>query len=183
MWNGAYYIIVVIVAVWGILTGYRKGLLRQAGGVLGVAFGIAATRMLSPDFADAVDGWVPSWISGFNRPFVVDTLACGIVYILSSGFISLCTMPLGRIIGILGAGVLDSIGGAVFRLFQVLMVLSIVYNLLVALSPTSDLTRSSNRHDGNIVEGVMKIAPPILGFPGAEEVAYRQQLEDARKIS
>lgn len=183
MWNGAYYIVVVAVAVWGILTGYRAGFMRQMGGVLGVAFGIVVTRMLAPEFAVQVDGWLPLSINGFNRPFLVDTLASGIIYLLVSAIISLCAMPLGKLMVVFSPGILDSIGGALFRLFQFLMLVSLVYNLLAAMNPSSDLTRTSSRHDGNIVEGVMMIAPPILDFPGAEEVAFRQQMEDARKIS
>lgn len=183
MWTGAYYLLVIIVAVWAILTGYRKGFLRQLNGLTGVAFGIVAARLMAPDFTVVVDGWMPEGFRGFNRTFLCDTLAAGIIYIIVASLVTLATVPVGRLVSSLGDGVLNSIGGAIFRCFQFLMVLSIVYNLLVDLNPRSELTRSSRLHDGNIVEGVMQIAPSILGFPGAEEVDYRQQLEDAKKIS
>lgn len=183
MWNGFYYVIVVIVAVWGIFTGYRRGFMRQMGGVLSVAFGIVATRLVSPDFITVVDGWFPPSFNGFNRPFVCSTIACGIIYIAVSSLIALLAWPVGRLLAVLGVGVLDSICGSVFRLFQVLILVSIFYNLIADFNPAGDLTRSSSRHDGNLVEGVLKIAPAVLGFPDAEEVAYRQQLEDAKKIS
>lgn len=183
MWNASFYILIVIVAVWGILTGYRKGLMRQTGGVLGVAFGIVAARMLGPEFMETVDGWIPAFINGFNRQFLCETLSFGLIYIIVSGLVEVCTLPLGKLMSLITIGILDSIGGAVFRLFQLLMIISIVYNFLADLSPESDLTRTSSRHDGNIVEGVMMIAPPILGFQGAEEVAFQQQMEDAKKIS
>ena len=48
---------------------------------------------------------------------------------------------------------------------------------------TGGLARTARFHDGNIVEGVMKIAPAVLGFPDGEEVGHYQQLEDAKKIS
>lgn len=183
MWSGIYYIIVIVVAVWAVLTGYRKGLLRQMPGVLGMAFGIVAAGMLGPECYDVVDGWLPASVSGFRRPFVIQTLCCGIIYLVVAAVVGFCAIPLGALVGRLGWGVLDSIGGAVFRTLQYLIVLSIFYNLLVDINPAGELTRSSSRHDGNIVEGVMKIAPSLMGFPDAEEVAYRQQLEDAKKIS
>lgn len=183
MWNGAYYIIVVIVGVWCIFSGYRKGLMRQMGVVLAVAFGIACSRLFGPEFMPHVDEWLPASLRGFNRDFVCQTLTYGSIYLLAECLVALFTMPVGKLLRFLGSGILDSLSGAVFRLFQGLMVLSIVYNLLVDLNPDSELTRSSRLHDGNLVEAVMKVAPAILGFPDAEEVAYRQQLEDAKKIS
>lgn len=183
MWTGIYYIIVVIVAVWAVFSGYRKGFMRQMNGVLGVAFGIAAARMLAPEFEGTVNSWLPTAFSGFSRQFFCTTLTNGLIFVITGGIIAFCTYPVGKLVSVLGSGMLNAIGGALFRLFQFMMVLSIVYNLLVDLSPASDLTKSSRLHDGNIVEGVMKLAPDIIGFPGAEEVAYRQQLEDAKKIS
>lgn len=183
MWNGAYYIIIIIVAVWGVFTGYRKGFMRQLNGVLGMAFGIVAARLLAPDFAITVESWLPEGFNGFKRQYLCATLSCGLIYLVVAGIVGFCTLPLGKLMGVLGTGIMDSLGGALFRLFQFLFVVSIFYNLLVDVDPASSLTKSSRLHDGNIVEGVMKISPPILGFPGAEEVAYRQQLEEAKKIS
>lgn len=183
MWNGVYYIIVIVIAVWGIISGYKKGFMSQIGILLGVAFGIVATRMFSPAFAVTVNDWIPASVSGFNRVYICECLACGLIYIFTSSIVSLLSMPVGKITSILGSGVVDSIFGSLLKLFQLLMIVSIFYNLMVDWSPTSDLTRSSRLHDGNIVEAVMKIAPPVLGFTGAEEVAYFQQLEDAKKIS
>lgn len=183
MWNGIYYILVVIIAVWSIFTGYGRGFMRQIGALLGVAFGIVAARMLAPAFVPTVDGWLLDGFTGFNRPFVSETLGCGLIYFVVSGIITLATWPLGKLMRVFGSGVLDSIGGALLRMFQWLIALSIVFNLIVDLSPAGELTRTSRLHDGNIVEGVLKIAPALMDFPGAEEVGYRQQLEDAKKIS
>lgn len=183
MWSGVYYIIVVAAAVWAVVTGFRRGFMRQTGGVLAVAFGIAASRILSPELSPSVDEWLPPQLNGFNRPFVCATLTCGGIYLIVAALVSICSLPLGKLLGMLGMGVLNSIGGAVFRLFRVLLVVSIFYNLISDLSPAGDLTRTSSLHDGNIVEGVIKIAPPLLGFQGAEEVAFRQQMEEAKKIS
>lgn len=185
MWDGVFFIIVVTVAVWGILTGYRIGFMRQISGVLGVAFGIVATRMIAPDFSVGIENWIPSMVTGFSRTILCQTLACGLIYLIVEGLISLCAAPLAKLVGIIGKsmGVLDSIGGGVFRLFKFLMVVSILYNVISDLDPAGDLTRIASRHDGNIVESVMMIAPALLDFPGAEEVAFKQQMEDAKKIS
>ena len=183
MLNAAYFIIVVIIGVWAVLTGFRKGLVRQIGAVLGVAFGIVAARTLSPEFIGIVNGWLPKSLNGFNRSFVCLTLTSGLIFLVAYGIVSVCSLPLNKMMKMIPVGILGSIGGSLFRLFQYLLFLSLFYNLLADLNPSSSLTRASSMHDGNILEGVMKIAPPILDFPGAEDVAFRQQMEDAKKIS
>lgn len=181
--NGAYHIIVIIVAVWGILTGYRKGLLRQTGGVLGVAFGIVAARSLAPEFLPMVDHWLPPLITGFKRDFLLQTLTVGMIYLVSYSFVQACCIPINKLMIFLGGGIINKLAGAVFRTFKYLLMISILYNIIIDICPDTGLAKSSRLHDGNVVEGVIQIAPAVLGFPGGEEVAFRQQLEDAKKIS
>lgn len=183
MLNGIYHILIVIVAVLAVIYGYRQGFMRQTGVLLGVGFGIVFARLLSPDCLQTVDGWVPASFNGFNRSFLVLTLTNSGIYLIVAVVVSVASLPLSKLTDALGTGLLNSICGAVFKLFQYLMLLSIFYNVLVDINPQGSLTRSSGLHDGNIVEGVMKIAPAILGFPDGEEVGYRQQLEDAKAIS
>lgn len=183
MANGAFYIIILGVAVFGILTGYRKGLLRQAGGLLGVAFGIVAVKAFAPSMISGIENWLPSAISGFKREFLIQSLSCGFLYLAVSSIVQLCCIPLNAIMHVMDKDVVSGIAGAVFRAFKYLMVVSIFYNVIIEISPSSSLAKTACHHDGNIVEGVMQIAPAILGFPGPEEVGFRQQLEDAKKIS
>lgn len=183
MWNVIYHVVVIALAIWGILTGYRKGLIRQFGSVIAVTFGIVATRVMAPDFIPVMEDLVPGFISGFQREFVVMTLSCTIIYVFVTGFLELVAIPLGKFMKVVKAGVVNSIFGAIFRTFQYLMLISLFYNLIIDFNPAGSLTRLSRYHDGNVVEGVIKVAPGILGFPDGEEVAHYQQLEDAKKIS
>lgn len=181
--SGIYHIVIIVVAVWAVFTGYKRGFFRQIGEVLAVVTGIVVVRICASECYEFADEAVPGFVSGFNRPFLVKTLTCTILYVVVYSIIALITMTLGKLINVVGGDILNSIGGAVFRLFQWLIFLSLAYNLIADMSPSGTLTRSSRLHDGNVVEGVIKIAPAVLGFPDAEEVGHYQQLEDAKKIS
>lgn len=183
MWNVIYHIIVIALAILGVLSGYRKGLIRQLGSVMAVAFGIVLAIILAPDFTVTVENTMPSFISGFKREFIAKTLSCTIIYVLVTGLLELVLIPLNRLMKIMDMGIINSIGGAIFRSFQYLMLLSLFYNLIIDFNPAGPLTRISRLHDGNVVEGVIKMSPAILRFPGGEEVAYYQQLEEAKRIS
>lgn len=183
MVNGLYYVIIIIVAVGGIFLGYRRGILRQIGGVLGMAFGIVTVRMTAPDTVQYIDQWIPPVVSGFKREFLVQSITCSSIYLVVSFFIQLCALPINKLMVGIGGGMGDQLAGAVFKLFKYLFILSLVYNVMVDMNPSGSMAKYSCQHDGNLVEGVIKIAPPILGFPDGEEVGKRQQLEDARSIS
>lgn len=178
-----YHLIIIGVAVWAILTGYRRGFLRQIGNVVAVVVGIVVVMVFSAEFTPQVDGFVPGFISGFNRSFFVITLTSMLLFFFVYSILALVCIPIGKMMRVMPGNIINSIGGAVFKLFQWLLFISLAYNLLADLRPASDLTRSARLHDGNIIEGVIKLAPSIMGFPDAEEVGYRQQLEDAKKIS
>ncbi|MCH5214634.1 MAG: CvpA family protein [Muribaculaceae bacterium] len=183
MLNGLYHIIIIIVVVWSVITGYHKGFMRQLGMVVSVAFGIVISRIFSPGCLPYVEEFVPEFVAGFKRPFVVQTLTSGLLFVVSGGVMFLITLPLAMLSKAFSLGILNSMGGALFRGFLFLLLVSLLYNLIADMAPRSSITQSSRQHDGNLVEGVTKIAPAILGFPGAEEVGYMQQLEDAKKIS
>lgn len=180
---GLCHVIVIAVVVWAVVTGYRKGFLHLTGDVVAVAFGIVTVRLAADSLSPYVDEWLSDAVTGFKRRFVVDTLTCGGLYVAVYFLISLAARPVGKIISTITGGVLNSISGAVFNAFQYLVLVSIAYNLIVDFNPTGSLCRSSRQHDGNLVEAVIKIAPAVLGFPGGEDVAHFQQLEDAKKIS
>lgn len=183
MLTAIYNLIIIGVALWAILTGYRRGFLRQIGNLVAVVVGIIVVRIFSAEFSPQVDGFVPGFISGFNRPFLVMTLTCMLLFFLVYSILALACISLGKMMRVVPGNIINSIGGALFKLFQWLLFISLAYNLLADLSPAGDLTRSSRLHDGNIIEGVIKLSPALMGFPDAEEVGYHQQLEDAKKIS
>lgn len=183
MMSGLFHLVIIVAGIWAIFSGYKAGFMRQLGLLVGLTFAIVAARLLAPEIREWTDGWVPGSVSGFNRPFLVQTLAASIIFLGVFGVVALMAIPLGNFVKVLGRGILNSICGAVLRLFLILMVLSVLYNIIVDFYPAGSLSRSSRLHDGNVVESVIKIAPSMLDFPPGEEVSHRQQLEDAKKIS
>lgn len=177
-----FHLLIVVAGVYGIIRGFRSGLLSQISSVVAVAFAIVAAYIFGGDVEDWLWEYFSSWDS-FNARFVAATLAAIIIFIPVYFIMKICLWPLAKMMKAFPSGILDSLGGAVFRLFKYLLFLSMAYNLIVDFQPRSALATSSKSHDGNLVEGVVKLAPALMGFPGGEEVSHYQQLEDAKKIS
>ena len=177
-----FHLLIVVAGVYGVLAGYKKGIMRQIGSVVALAFAIVAAYVLGGNVEEWLWDYLSAW-KAFNAIYVAKTLAVMTVFFPVYFLLDLCLIPLSRLMRTFESGILNSIGGALFRTFKYFLFLSLCYNLLIDIKPTSALAQTSRHHDGNIVEGVVKIAPFILDFPGGEEVVYRQQLEDAKKIS
>lgn len=177
-----YHLLIIVAGVYGLLTGFRKGFLRQIDSVVAITFAIVAAYIFGPDIRDWVNGYLQGFTS-FNVPFIVATMSAILVFTAVYFILRLAMIPVAAMMRAIPGGVVNSIAGAAYRLFKYMVFLSLAYNLIVDVSPKSSLAKSSRSHDGNVVEGVVKLAPALMGFPSGEEVGHYQQLEDAKKIS
>ena len=64
----------------------------------------------------------------------------------------------------LALGGLDRLGGAVFSLFQWMLVLSILLNLWQMVKPSTNFLAMSTLGNGHAIEAVMGLAPGLLGW-------------------
>lgn len=171
------------VALVAVFRGYRHGFVGQTAGVLGVAFGISAARVGAPELYGHIREMFPSWEESVTGTFSYDLLAAGLIFTASCLLFGLVGGVLGAALSVLRTGTLNALAGALFTLLKYLIFLSLGFNALVAFNPRSQLMRSATADDGNIVQGVMLLAPALLGTESVSELAHRIQLLDARSIS
>ena len=178
-----YHIVAIALCVLAIFRGYQRGLMRQTSAVLGMVFGVVCARIFGPMCVDFFMGILPGFLHGFNSSFIFATLSAGVIYTLVYIIVKLITGVLNLAFRVFSSGILNSIVGSLFCLLKYLVFISIIYNFIVDVNPESDLLKIARDHDGNVIEGVMLVAPAMLGFPDAEELGYRLQLERAKEIS
>lgn len=177
-----YHLVIILAGVFAIITGYKAGFVKQIGSVVAMAFAIAAAYFVSPHIREYVGNILPDW-AAFNVRFVIDTLSAMIVFFAVYYLIRLLMVPLRMVMGFISGGMINALLGSVYRLFKYMLFISLFLNLIADIDPKSSIVKSSRNHDGNVVEGVVKIAPILIGFPGVEELGHYQQLEEAKKIS
>ncbi len=183
MGEAIYHILVIAVALVGMFRGFHTGLLRQASGVLGFVFGIVAARALGPDFAEWLAGWFPTLYHPVAKTFFVSILGYGIIWGLSMFVFSMFAGVLDFILGLIPTGIVNSIAGAAFSLLKYLMFLSILFDFALCRPFDSPLMHCARHDDGNLVDGVIRLAPELLGTMTVEEYVHRVQLWEARTIS
>lgn len=183
MGSAGYIIILLCLALWGAMAGWRSGLMSQIGSVLGVAFGIAGVRFLLPEFAPTVEDWLCHFPEVACPEYPVASVGALIIYMGFYVLFLVCGIPLRKLLKPLAVKPLDSVGGLIFGVFKWLMMVSVWYNAVLGVTESGALLRLSHEGDGNPVELVMELSPAVFSTPSPDELHHRMQLIEARKIS
>jgi uncharacterized membrane protein required for colicin V production len=166
-----------------VLKGFRTGLIGQLTGVIGLAFGVVCSHLFKEPAKEIIADILPFSEDSVVQSFALSIFSTVAVYVIIFAVFSALKILLQSAVQIFRVGLLNSIGGSAFCLLKYMMGVSIVYNLILCFNPDSKLLKYATASDGNIVEGVLMLAPTILGGENAEDLAHRIQLKDAKKIS
>lgn len=183
MGDALFHIIALAVAAWGVIRGYRRGLTGMVTSVLGMAFGIVCSHIFCDGATEIVYGLIPVRGDDAGRRFLASNIACGAVFFLVYGVFRSVTGIIRAAMAGAGSGLLNSLLGTFFCVYNYLLMLSVGYNVFVGWNPESEMMRQGKADDGNIVSAVMWIAPAALGSESFADFAHQEQLRQARTIS
>lgn len=183
MEDGFYHILILIVAAFSVITGFRKGFTGQVSGILGLAFGIVCCRVFEEPSEEFFRALLPGIGESPFSSFIYSVISATTVYVAVFLIFRFFTAILRSALQIFYVGMLNRLAGSVFCLLKNLVFLSLFYNLILCINPDSNLERYSRADDGNMVEGVTMLAPSLLGCMGVEDLSHIRQLRDAKKIS
>ena len=178
-----YHILIFAVAFIALSKGFKSGFTGQVCGILGFAFGIVCAHIFSPQGESFYRMILPGIRNCVGASFIYSLLSAVSIYAIVFYIFKAFTKVLRSAMEVFHVGMLDSILGAAFSLVKYLLVLSIFLNLLLCVSPNSTLMKYARADDGNIVEGVVLLAPALLGCFSAEDLSHILQLMEAKKIS
>ncbi len=178
-----YHIIILIAGVLGIFRGWRCGFLGQTGGLLGILFGIVFCRLFARDGAEIIEGMLPSIAGLFASDFIYMSLSTAAIFITVYLGFRLLSSIFRRILCGLRLGAINSLAGSALCLFKYMLMISLVYNVILAIFPGCALMRECKAGDGNMVEVVMELAPALLNTYSPCDLALKYQLKEAEAIS
>ncbi len=147
-------IIIGLVLLYAVISGFIKGLLSQIGQIAGLIVGVLAARALTPSLLTMlkVDADVDS-ASMFT------TVICYFLVFLAAYFaIVLLANLVKLVVRVACLGILDRMGGAVFKLIKWTIILSLVYNLGVA----AGVCNAPGAADNMLERTVYRVAPAVL---------------------
>ena len=178
-----YPILILVVAIYAIVSGFRKGLTGQLASLLGLGFGAVAARVFTPVYADSFQ-WTSQVSQAPEFSDFSSNLVCGVViYFVVFWLFSILSPFFNLAMRFIEVGILNRLVGAAFSLLVNLLWVSILFNLILCFSASSGLLRYERADDGNLVAAVMAITPAVIGCYGADDFAHFNQLKEAKSIS
>lgn len=178
-----YALVTMVLVLFGVIAGFRKGFRRQIPSLIGLTFGIVCARLFTDPAAGIVAEIYPVCCGLDEECYVYSNIGAGIVFLAVYFIFRLATGILGHALRKREKGVLDSIAGCFLCVFVYLTILSVCFNFLICFNPDTELTKLSVDGDGNIAGEVSLLSPFLLDTPSPEDLSHLLQLRDARFIS
>lgn len=148
----AFNIFLILLAIVAGALGFRSGIIKQIGSLVGIVAGIIGCRI----YGEAVAQWGISISSEETSPVLVTILAYVAVFILAYLALTLAASLLRNIVKAIHISFIDRIAGSAFRIVLWFFVLSIALNVWVAFLP-------EQAPQGIWAQRVEKIAPIVMG--------------------
>ena len=150
-------IIILMVAVGSLGYGWWRGIIVQAGSLGAVLFAVLLCRLAGSPLA--------CLIAGSGVPDMVDNiLAYLLLFIIGYVAVRLVCRVIKNVVHSLHLGFFDRVIGALFSLFEWLLVLSMVLNFWLVIRPDTDYTAMSHLAGGRIALFTVELAPAVLGW-------------------
>ena len=157
-------IIILIIFVGSVAWGFRKGIIVQAGALGGLIFGVVLCRLAA--------GWLAGEIAGVHgaeadgpAPSYVDFVLANVILFIA-GFLGVKAVAhfFKSVTHALALGGLDRVSGALFSLFEWMLVLSLLLNLWLVIKPQTNIHALSTLGNGHAIEAIVNLAPKLLGY-------------------
>lgn len=152
-------IVIVTVAVLAVVYGVRKGFIVQIGALGGVIAGIVLCRLFARGLADFL---TPAKAVTDSR-YAYDVCAYVVLFLAGYFGVRLIAHGLKQISSALCLSLVDRLLGAIFSLFEWLLILSVLMNVWQAFSPNRSVATYGKLMNEQPAEFVLKLAPTTLG--------------------
>lgn len=154
-------IIICAAIVIGFYAGYRRGIVKQIGSLVALLVAIMACYSLGDSasvFAAHLMGYDEE--SGPVKLAMAAAIGRIALFFIVWWGLGLAIRVLHDVIKAIRLGVVNSVAGAVFMVFKVILVVSVILNLWKMKSPDSEQIASG----GVLTDAVASVAPALMGY-------------------
>lgn len=156
-------ILICVALLAGFFVGWRRGMVRQIGSIVAVLAAIVACQL----FGDAAAEVAARMMGCAGSSDVMKTSAAAIagrigLFLIVWWGLGLLIRVVHELIKAVKLGVVNSILGAAFMTFKVLILVSVVLNIWAIASPESEMLKSA----GSICDAAMRFGPALMGYIG-----------------
>lgn len=148
-------ILVVFIASAGY--GFYKGMIVQVGALVAILFAVVLCRLAG--------GWLAGVIAGHDGVSEADVVIAKVtLFVIGYLSVRIAARFIKQITHALALGALDRLGGALFSLFQWMLVLSLLMNLWFVIKPEPAIEELATLGNGHVGPAILHLAPAVLGW-------------------
>ncbi len=156
-------IICILIVLGGALYGWRRGVMSQAGSVVGIVVAIILCRV----FSGIVAAKFSSPEDSANTVLLHTVMSYAIIFIVVMVAARFLAGTIRTLFDSLSLGRVDNIAGAVFAILKYTLIFSVLLNIWMAIFPSGELKSSYN---DTLPSTVINMAPAVLGSKTAADV-------------
>lgn len=150
-------VIILTVFIGSAVYGFYRGVIVQVGAVAAVLFAVFLCRIAGDPLARMIAS--PGAVSVFDT-----VLAKVLLFVAGYFSVRAVAALFKKATHALALGGLDRLAGAVFCVFQWMLVLSLLLNLWLVIKPEPPLSELSTLANGHAAATVVRFAPAVLGW-------------------
>lgn len=151
-------IIFIVIAFFLILNGFRKGIIKSIGGILGIFVAVYLTGLLYPSLAE----WMKTSFD-FFKGFEADVISFIVLFLITNRLFALVIYIVDKIFSLPVVGGLNKLLGALFGFLQALLIVSILVTILANFGfVLGSKNPVVNSRIAPYVENVLNIVKPFL---------------------
>ena len=164
-------IVIIVVFVVSAVYGFWRGIVVQISAIAGVIVGILACRLFGPWATNLLTQILPPLSSSQSTAVYINSVIANVMlFILGNTLVRAFAHMVKTVVKALFLGVVDRMLGALFSIFEWMLILSIILNMWQAVDSTRNVTSYSTLADGKAAAAVIDLAPTVFGFTSLPKI-------------
>ena len=151
-------IVLIVPIAFGLIQGFRHGLVKEVGSLMGIVIGIYLARFFSDDVAKLIMhqfGWSFS---------VCMTIAYAVVFIAGAVGVQLIAYVISKILDFIKVGWINKTIGSLFGALKFVLILSVVLNLFSMLNQFQPIVHKKAIDNSVLYQPIERIMPSLIPF-------------------
>ena len=149
-------IILLIILALSVFEGFKKGVVAQLGGLVGIVIGI----WLAFRYSDTVGGWlrIDPEIAGYVAFVLIILVAILVIGVIGWG--------MGKVVNLVGLGVLNRLGGVLLSLVKSVLILGILLMAFTAINRYTHIVNASQFSRSFLYTPIVRITDYVIPYIG-----------------
>ena len=151
-------IVLVVPLAFGLIQGFRHGLVKEVGSLVGIVTGIYLARFWSDPVAHLI-------AKQFDWSLAICmTIAYALVFIAGALGIQFLAHILSKLLEVIKVGWLNRTIGSIFGLLKYVLILSVVLNLLSMLNSFQPFVQKKAVQESVLYRPIEQVMPTVIPF-------------------